>query len=928
MNINPADWPRLSVLLDQALDMTSDERAVWLAQLPPHDQPLSHSLRKLLEQQARVETRDVLQVPPDFAGALLAESTRHESFAGELTPNATIGAYRLISELGVGGMGAVWLAERVDGKLKRQVALKFPYAGPFQRQLAERIIRERDILASLEHPNIARLYDADVTTSGSPFLVLEYVDGVPINEYCETHKLNIRQRLILFLQVLTAVQYAHARLVIHRDIKPSNILITQDGEAHLLDFGVAKLMPAGLAKETVLTHFTGRALTPDYASPEQITGSVVTTASDVYSLGVVRYELLVGARPYRLKRDSRASLEDAIAEADAVVPSRAVKSAFTDAQSKSSAAKRAAQLRGDLDAILLKALRKDVASRYTTADAFREDIERHLDGRMVLVQSANVGYRLRKFLRRNRLASAATAAVVVALAVGLGVALWQAQQAKKQALAARAVQQFMQDIFRANSSNQPDPAQARQTTARQLLDVGAKNLRTTLDATPEAKLEILSTLAAMYSDLGLDDQGVELQHERLRLATSQYGDRDPRTIVAMLDLAEVMHASNSRRECAAVLAKAKEILDQLGDRSSLLRARLLALMSQESQSANRAESLRLSDEALVIFRQHPPSPIFSTALLVAAQGNLGVHNWEAALRLLEEAIVVEQSIGSHDQNRLAELFVYRAQAFAKLDRYPEAESQFTRALEIAGGGDGGQGLGTVEVATRFGLFLCDTSRFNEGLKKLAQATDIVLKVRGPDDSSYTPKVQYTYGMELINFGEPEQALEHLEKAVANRRKNRPNSAILAQTLEDYSAALLMIGATDAAKSALDESFILHERNHNSPVLQFDYQLDLIEWLLATSHTDEAARVASKLAVEPLTDKKLPKTWLAATLAQSRIALASGDAHKAATLASQVNETLVASSLRTYLKLFEAEAALTQGAAELALKHLEVAKPLL
>src|SRR5215831_938828 len=417
MHINPSDWPRLSALLDQVLEVRSEDQHAWFVKLSSEDRTLSGTLRALLEQRAQVETRDVLDTPPDFASALLAESARRQSGTHELTSNATVGSYRLQHQLGAGGMGAVWLAERVDGKLKRQVALKFPYAGPFQRQLADRIVRERDILASLEHPNIARLYDADITTSGSPFLVLEYVDGIAINEYCDRMQLGIRERLVLFLQVLNAVQYAHACLVIHRDIKPSNILITSDGVAHLLDFGVAKLMPEGLAKETALTSLTGRALTPDYASPEQITGGAVTTASDVYSLGVVLYELLTGTRPYRLKRESRAALEDAIAEADAIVPSRAVEGATSSA-----AKKRAAQLRGDLDAILLKALRKDSAARYPTVAAFREDIERHLDGRPVLVQGVSTSYRLKKFLRRYWIPVLASAVVVLSLAVGAFVA--------------------------------------------------------------------------------------------------------------------------------------------------------------------------------------------------------------------------------------------------------------------------------------------------------------------------------------------------------------------------------------------------------------------------------------------------------------------------------------------------------------------------
>ena len=241
MKIDREQWSRLSALLDAALDVDAGERESWLQQLSGDAATLREPLRALLAQRAHIET-DYFLKRPDFVSALRFESARSQHAPPDLQAASEVGAYRLLRELGRGGMGSVWLAERIDGKLKRQVALKFPYAGPNQRQLAERLARERDILAGLEHPNIARLYDADVSSLGQPFLVLEYVDGIPINEYCDQHRLTVRERLVLALQVLNAVQYAHTHLVVHRDLKPSNILITNDGVARLLDFGIAKLV--------------------------------------------------------------------------------------------------------------------------------------------------------------------------------------------------------------------------------------------------------------------------------------------------------------------------------------------------------------------------------------------------------------------------------------------------------------------------------------------------------------------------------------------------------------------------------------------------------------------------------------------------------------------------------------------------------------
>jgi serine/threonine-protein kinase len=278
-------------------------------------------LRALLARRASAETDDILGTLPKFT--LAADAADQARSVASVVDGEIVGAYRLVREIGHGGMSTVWLAVRTDEQIKRPVALKLPHIHLNRQQFADRFARERDILAELTHPNIARLYDAGVTEAGQPFLAIEYIDGMPVTEYCDRRRLPIRARIDLFLQILGAVQYAHSHLVIHRDLKPSNILAAQDGRVTLLDFGIAKLIPEGPASETQLTLLGGRALTPDYASPEQIAGEPLSTSSDVYSLGVVLYELLTGVRPYRLKRDSRGALEDAILSVDPLRPGQA-----------------------------------------------------------------------------------------------------------------------------------------------------------------------------------------------------------------------------------------------------------------------------------------------------------------------------------------------------------------------------------------------------------------------------------------------------------------------------------------------------------------------------------------------------------------------------------------------------------------------------
>ena len=409
------DWPAIDALLDEALDLPQAEREGWLDRLGDEHAKLKDTLRQLLSASAVAETDDVLASLPH-----LEEPPAGDTLT-DLAAGDAIGPYRLIRELGVGGMGAVWLAERADGSLKRRVALKLPRL-VWGRALAERMARERDILGSLEHPHIARLYDAGLDQHGRPYLALEYVEGQPIDAYARERSLSVADRLRLLLQVASAVAFAHSRLVVHRDLKPSNILVTTDGQVRLLDFGIAKLMEGDSAKETRLTQIEGRALTLDYASPEQIKGEPIGTASDVYSLGVVAYELLTGSKPYQLKRGSAAELEEAIATADPLRPSKAAQDPVTRRQ-----------LEGDLDAILGKALAKRQTDRYGTVAAFGDDIERHLTGVPVLARPDLALYRLGKFLVRHRVAVGAAATVLIAVAAGAGVAIWQAIEARAQA---------------------------------------------------------------------------------------------------------------------------------------------------------------------------------------------------------------------------------------------------------------------------------------------------------------------------------------------------------------------------------------------------------------------------------------------------------------------------------------------------------------
>src|SRR5580658_4541421 len=426
-DLSASEFSRLSALFDESIAMAPAERQAWLAALERSDPKAAVLLRGLSVSQQASRERGFLETGDVVAGHVASLVEADPGLIGR-----QFGPYRVLAALGQGGMGSVWLAERADGLFTRQVALKLIHPALKSRVMSDRFAREREILASLNHPNIARLLDAGFAEDGQSYLALDYVAGTPLTTYCDEHRLSVRERLELFRQVLGAVQYAHAHLVIHRDLKPANILVTDEGQVQLLDFGIAKLLSEREAKETELTQLGGRALTPDYAAPEQIAGAPITTAADVYALGVMLYELLTGERPYKLKRDSRGALEEAILEADPVAPSRNSFNEAAAAARATTAKKLSSTLRGDLDTIAIKALKKSPAERYATANAFGEDIERYLRGDVVLAQPDSVAYRTLKFARRHWVGIAAVGVLLVTLAAGLAATSYEARVASKQ----------------------------------------------------------------------------------------------------------------------------------------------------------------------------------------------------------------------------------------------------------------------------------------------------------------------------------------------------------------------------------------------------------------------------------------------------------------------------------------------------------------
>ncbi|MEM1093930.1 MAG: serine/threonine-protein kinase [Bacteroidota bacterium] len=521
-------------LFADLLALPKAERSAFLSDL--QDDDLRHHLAGLLEE------LDATAVVDAQAADLLTELPMISTDLAVVAVQQTVGPYRLVRELGHGGMGTVFLAERADGTFEQQVALKV-VRHVASDALRRRFQYERQVLAKLQHPNIARLVDGGTTPEGLPWFAMEYIDGQPIDAYCDAHALSIDDRLLLFGDVCEAVQYAHQHLVVHRDLKPSNILVTNDGRVKLLDFGIAKLLAEDEQLHATVTQTGMHLMTPAYASPEQIAGTSMTTTSDVYALGVLLYELLTGQRPFDLAGHARRAMEDLVLHAEPKRPSTVIgettgtADGATRATTRSTAPQRLRQrLAGDLDTICLKALRKEPEQRYASAEQLGADLRAHLAGMPVSAQQPTLSYRLGKFARRNR-ATLATAAAVLLLVTSLvGFYTYrlglERDRATLEADKATQIKDFVVDLFDAADPDRPEPA-----TARDLLDEGTARIATELTEQPEIRAEMLTVMGDLNHKLGDYDQAEALLEDALATRRALHGEQHPLVATSLYELA-------------------------------------------------------------------------------------------------------------------------------------------------------------------------------------------------------------------------------------------------------------------------------------------------------------------------------------------------------------------------------------------------------
>ncbi|MEO6227608.1 MAG: serine/threonine-protein kinase [Thermomonas sp.] len=777
-------WQRLSPLLDALLELPAEQRREHLAALRREDNALADELQHLLTLEENDE-------------AFLAEPV--VELPNGARPGARIGPYRLDRMIGEGGMGQVWLAMRADGLYERKVALKLLRPGLVDPRLRQRFDREREILARFAHPYIARLLDAGIDREGQPYLALEYVDGEAITTYCQTRQLELAARIDLFRQVCDAVSHAHANLIVHRDLKPSNILVTPAGHVRLLDFGIAKLLDGELLP-LEQTRTGVRTFTLHYAAPEQIRGEPVTTMTDVYSLGVVLYELFTGSKPYRLKRQTDAEWEEAILDGEPLRASQAALRSEAESTRPYSPKRLARALTGDLDNILSKALGKRPEQRYVSAEALAQDLLCYLRGRPIQARGERMGYRARKYLHRHRWPMAAASMVLLVMLTALVVVGWQARQALREAGRAQAMQNFVAGLFEsAGSAPQHAPMDLRG-----LLTLGITRGERSLARQPQARAELYGVVARLRLGLGDYREANALLDQQLQLL------RELPDAPASLRLEAATLRGNVKRQ----LSDAKGCLSQMRPMQDLAMREQEQLPAQASafflqlggchrDLGERNLASQLFDRSLGLRRDHHDDVGVAESLLDIS--SLKADNGDAndAIRVLREALAqLQQKVG--ERHPLAIDMLRNLCALERsTDELIAAERDCRSSLALALDLHGKDYRATIDARRQLAALFVDLGRFSEAETEFL---DSYKWMRTRLDPNHPDMARMYNSLAIVAWerGDFGQAVLYQEHAVAAWRSGH-NAGVLADGIFNLAMILHSAGKDEQALPLIREA---------------------------------------------------------------------------------------------------------------------------
>lgn len=862
IELNAERWSRAEDLFGRAADLPAGERERFLQSECGDDAELFDYIISLLQADPALDGAIERTIVNTVRVAFGEDTSQAEQMKGQM-----IGPYRVERLLGAGGMGMVYLAERADQQYDQQVAIKLGRHRLVDPQMELRLRNERQFLANLDHPNIARLLDGGTTTDGVPYIVMEYIDGVRIDTYCDLHRLTIDERLKLFQTICAAVHYAHQNLIIHRDIKATNILVTGDGTPKLLDFGIAKLTDAEGSATDGLTRDGAVIMTFTNAAPEQITGQSVTTATDVYGLGLLLFNLLSGVRAYETDGLTPREIALQICEDEKTSPSRRLLQQRKAAQAENDtvaleklkriAADRSTsldrlqrRLHGDLDTIVLNALRKEPARRYRSASAFADDIGRYLNSMPIVARADSWRYRAGKFVQRH-VAAVSAAALVVVLLTAFSVALSiQNRAVVKERDTAREVIQFLEDIFMAH-----DPSRARgaDVTAEEILAEGADRIQSNLGDRPEIQSALMGTIGRVYYNLGDYQSSEKMLQQALQLQIQTSGEAHPSVAVIKNDLAEVLFrraeygraaellqqalavnqlsndgtsplvatnlfnlanvylATGKLDEAEAAVRSSVAIFVQISDQFGLELAEAkstLARILQVRGDLDQTESLLREAIEIVSESEGPDHPYMAYYLQ-----NLGVlqrskGDLVAAEQTLQLAVEATRRILGDNHELLAIALVDQGMLLQMKGDYDEAARVVRTAIEldvqIHGPGHPRVGL----HKTILGMLLHDKNDLEDAEASLRDALLIFDEALG-DDHQYIASALTELGAVLNTTGRAEQARPVLERALQMRLKDYPPEHVLvAATQAEYGDTLSRLGQFDEAESLLRQSVIV------------------------------------------------------------------------------------------------------------------------
>ena len=688
-----ARWQRIQTLFDRVADLSEPARSAQLAEQCADDPELRASVESLLKRDQRRE--DPLLEAVGAAAESLLEDHRDRLIG------TRVGSYRVVSILGHGGMSTVYRGERDDAQYQQTVAIKVLQHAVLHPRMRSRLHSERHILATLDHPCIARLIDSGELEDSTPYLIMEYVDGESIDAYCDGRTLFVRERIELFVEVCAAVHYAHRNLVIHRDIKASNIYVTDEGVPKLLDFGVAKLLaPESLSHTLPVTRLQERILTPENAAPEQVLGRPITTATDVYALGVLLYQLLSGRSPYRLLSYSQLQLERAICMDDPTRPSQMVvskirgesdsdRSRISDRRGLSPQRLRS-RLSGDLDAIVAMAMRKEPDRRYPSVEALADDLRRHLLGQPVRARHGDWRYNSAKFARRHLFAAVAIAGIFVGLVVIAGVTLWQNHRIglARDATAeerdrAQQVSSFLVDVF---SQADPFNAQGKEATARQLLDTGAEKISGNANLQPEVRAQLLESIGLAYRHLGLNERAIELFEQAVSIRRDERPPNNRGAAESLANLARALAEAGHLVSAEGYLQQAIQ-LSQMEDASpSQETAEILMQFGnfELNQKSDPERARVLFSQALAVYRSLPGDQNLAIASTLSAMAIDAMWTGDFAVseQYQRDALNIFRATVSRNHPDHAVALASLGYILTQRGKFVEAEQALNEALEI------------------------------------------------------------------------------------------------------------------------------------------------------------------------------------------------------------------------------------------------------